>query len=308
MKTPRVSVILPCYNAEPYLRETVGSLRAQTYQDFEVVAVNDGSADRTGELLDELTREWNAGSDTLYPKMRVIHQKNAGLARARNVAIEVMTGEYIALLDSDDLWVPEKLSECMAFFAANPSLSIVYTPMQPFNGETGEMMEGHSKPCHAGQLTEKLFLSIFVHDPAAVFHRRVIDACGGFCEDIPVSIGHEFWLRVAPHFEFGLIDEPLALRRWTEDSLTRRNRLRGRQIKARILERFYFELGGKGLIPKRHAMKRLAKVNYHAGKILLKELRGREATPYLAKALRYHPTYWRVYPQLLASLLIAIVR
>ena len=123
-----------------------------------------------------------------------------------------------------------------------------------------------------------------------------------------MSIGHEFWLRVAPHFEFGLIDEPLALRRWAEESLTRRNRLRGRQIKARILERFYFELGGEGLIPKHKAMKRLAKVNYHAGKILLKGFRGREATPYLAKALKYHPTYLRIYPQLLAALLVAIVK
>ena len=308
METPSVSVILPCYNAEPHIRETVASIRAQTYQDFEVVAVNDGSTDTTGEILDEITREWNAKADTLYPKMRVIHQHNTGLAKARNVAIAAMTGEYIALQDSDDLWTPEKLSDCMAFFAGNPSLSIVYTPMQPFDDATGKLMEGHSKPCHAGQLTEKLFMSIFVHDPSAVFHRRVIDTCGGFCEEIPVSIGHEFWLRVAPHFEFGLINEPLAMRRWTPHSLTRCNRLRGRQIKARILEQFYFEGGGKELIPRRHAMRRLAKVNYHAGKILLKERRGREAVPYLAKALKYRPTYLRVYPQFLAALLIAIVR
>ncbi len=306
--TPRVSVILPCYNAEPFIRETVDSIRAQTYDDYEIVAVNDGSADRTGELLDELAGEINAGSDASSPKMRVIHQANGGLAKARNVAIDAMAGDYIALLDSDDLWLPEKLARCMAFLDASPDLSVVYTPMDPFDDATGERMAGHSKPCHAGQLAEKVFMSIFIHDPAAVFHRRVIEAVGGFCEDIPVSIGHEFWLRVSLAFEFGLIDEPLALRRWTPVSLTRRNRLRGRQIKARILEKFYFEMGGKDVVDRKLAMRRLAKVNYHAGKILLKEFRGREAIGYLIKALRYRKGYGRVYPLVALAALIAIVR
>jgi glycosyltransferase involved in cell wall biosynthesis len=306
--TPRVSVILPCYNAEPFIRETVDSVRAQTYEDYEIVAVNDGSADRTGELLDELAAEINAGSDPAWPRMRVIHQANGGLAKARNVAIDAMSGEYIALLDSDDLWLPEKLARCMSFFDAHPDLSVVYTPMDPFDDATGERMEGHSKPCHSGQLAEKVFMSIFIHDPAAVFHRRVIDTVGGFCEDIPVSIGHEFWLRVSLKFEFGLIDESLALRRWTPESLTRRNRLRGRKIKARILERFYFEMGGSDLVDRTLAMRRLAKVNYHAGKILLKEFRGREALGYLTKALRFKRSYGRVYPLVALAAIVAIVR
>ncbi len=304
---PRVSVILPCYNAEPFIRETVESIRAQTYTDYEIIAVNDGSADRTGEILDELAAEMNAGGSE-YPKMRVIHQANAGLARARNVAIDAMSGEYIALLDSDDLWLPEKLQRCMDFLDAHPDLSVVYTPMDPFDGATGERMEGHSKACHAGDLAEKVFMSIFIHDPAAVFHRRVVDTVGGFCEEIPVSIGHEFWLRVSLKFAFGLIDEPLALRRWTPESLTRRNRLRGRKIKARILETFYFEMGGKDVVDRTLAMRRLAKVNYHAGKILLKDLRGREALAYLTKAIGYRKGYLRVYPLVALAALVAIVR
>ena len=150
MKSPTVSVVLPAYNAEAFVAEAVESVRAQTYDDYELLAVNDGSTDRTGEILDELA----AG----FPAMRVIHQANTGLAGARNAAIATMQGQYIALLDADDVWLPEKLARCVAFLDENPDLSIVYTPMDPFDGKTGKRMEGHSKPCHAGWLTEKLFL------------------------------------------------------------------------------------------------------------------------------------------------------
>ncbi|MCD4825936.1 MAG: glycosyltransferase [Phycisphaerae bacterium] len=300
MSNPTVSVILPAYNAEAFIAEAVESIRAQTYTDYEIIAVNDGSADRTGEILDQLAAE--------TPRMQVIHQENAGLAKARNVAIEQMTGQYIALLDADDIWLPDKLQRCMDFFQANPDISIVYTPMDPFDGETGKRMEGHSKPCHAGWLGEKLFMSIFVHDPAAVFHKRVIEQCGGFDESIPVSIGNEFWLRVSPKFEFGLIDEPLALRRWSEQSLTRSNRLRGRKIKAMVLERFYEKMGGKDLVPRPKAMRRLAKVNYHAGKILVQQFENRQALPYLFKAIQYRPGYLKVYPFILWAMAGAIIR
>ena len=136
----------------------------------------------------------------------------------------------------------------------------------------------------------------------------MIETCGGFCEDIPISIGHEFWLRVAPHFEFGLIDEPLALRRWSEESLTRSNRLQGRKIKVDVLENFYFNMGGEKLIPRKRALARLAKVNYHTGKILLQQFQCRQALGYLLKSLRYQPTYLRVYLLALAAAIGAIFR
>jgi glycosyltransferase involved in cell wall biosynthesis len=300
VNAPVVSVILPAYNAEAFVAQAVESVRAQTYTDYELIAVDDGSTDRTGEILDEYAKN--------FPAMRVIHQSNAGLAAARNAAVASMKGQYIALLDADDLWLPEKLQRCMAFLHKHPDLSIVYTPMEPFDGKTHKRMAGHSKPCHAGWLTEKLFGSIFVHDPAAVFHKRVIETSGGFDESLPVSIGNEFWLRVSVKFAFGLIDEPLALRRWTEESLTRANRLRGRQIKADMLEDFYYRHGGKELIPHTKAMCRLAKVNYSAGKLLLQQFQCRKALRRFIKALKFRPTYLKVYPFAFLSLIGAIFR
>jgi glycosyltransferase involved in cell wall biosynthesis len=302
MTQPTISIILPAYNAEAFVGEALDSILAQTCDDWELIAVNDGSADRTGEILDHYATRLNTVEAPFHPRMTVIHQENQGLAAARNNAIEMMRGRYIALLDADDIWLPEKLQRCLDYLETHDD-AIVYTPMDPFDGKTGERMEGHSKPCHAGQLTEKLFMSIFVHDPAAVFEKRVIEECGGFDESIPVSIGNEFWLRVSTKFTFGLIDEPLALRRWSEDSLTRSNRLRGRTIKANMLERFYHERGGRDIIPADKARRRLAKVHYHVGKAMLGEKRFRDARRHLSKAIRYRPGYLKVYAFWLVAML-----
>ncbi|MCD4699608.1 MAG: glycosyltransferase, partial [Phycisphaerae bacterium] len=212
MSVPTVSVIIPAYNCGQMLRQAVDSVRRQTYQDLEVIIVDDGSTDDTPEVVRELAADWS--------KIRPILAEHKGLAAARNRAVAEMRGQWIALLDADDLWIPEKLARCMDYLADHEGVSIVYTPMQPIR-MSGEPMAGHSKPCLAGQLTRKLFKSIFVHDPAAVFHKRVIEKCGGFDESLPVCVGHEFWLRATTEFEFGLINEPLAQRRWHEKSLTR---------------------------------------------------------------------------------------
>ena len=294
MKKPAVSVIVPAYNCPADLARAVESVRAQTYRDFELIVVDDGSDDDTARVAERLAEGWD--------RMRVIRAPHRGLAAARNRAIAQMAGEWIALLDADDLWLPEKLQRCMDFLAARADLSIVYTPMTPIRPD-GTPLAGHVKPCHAGWLTERLFQSIFVHDPAAVLHKRVIETCGGFDESLPVCVGHEFWLRVSTEFEFGLIDEPLALRGWSPQSTTRRNRSRGRRIKAAMLERFYFQRGGKDLLPRTAALRRLARVHYSAGKILLKERSYAEARRFLAKALRYRRATLKAYPLFLAACL-----
>lgn len=285
MENPTVSVILPVYNCAEFIGEAIRSAREQTYEDFEVIAVDDGSTDETAEVLEELARSW--------PKLRWIRAEHRGLAAARNQAIREMRGKWIALLDADDIWFPEKLRRCMDFLQAHPGLSIVYTPMAPV-GLDGAPLAGHTKPCRSGWITEALFHSIFVHDPAVVFHKRVIETCGGFEESLPVSVGHEFWLRVSTRFEFGLIDEPLAYRRWHEGSVTRADRARSRSVKARMLERFH-DGPGRDLLSPARARRRLASVHYKAGRALLAQGRYPEAAEFLAKASTYQPRSARAW-------------
>lgn len=292
MAEPNTSVVVPAYNAAWCIRDVVRSVQSQTRQDWELVLVDDGSTDETFAIMQELA----SGDERIRP----LHFDNGGTPVAINRGLKAARGQWLAVVGADDQWYPSMLQRCMDFFAEHPDLSIVYTPMVPVTKDN-QVMEGHSKPCHAGWLTDKLFQSIFIHDSSTMFHRRVYETCGGFDETMRVGSGHEFWLRVSTKFEFGVIDEPLSQRTWTPTSLTRSNRSRGRRFKTEMLEKFYFQKGGRETLQAGPALRRLSHVSYKAGKLLLAERNPREAKRYLAKSVKYRPTNLRAWPMLLAA-------
>lgn len=112
LKQP-VSVIIPVYNSEKYLAEAIDSVLAQTYQDFELIIIDDGSSDHSREIA------------TSYPKVNYVYQENRGVAAARNRGVQLAKGDFLAFLDADDIWLPNKLAIQMRVFAKNPSLEIV---------------------------------------------------------------------------------------------------------------------------------------------------------------------------------------
>jgi glycosyltransferase involved in cell wall biosynthesis len=115
-----VSVIIPVYNSEKYLSEAIESVLAQTYQAFELIIIDDGSSDRSREIA------------TSYPMVNYIYQQNSGVAAARNKGIKIAKGDFLAFLDADDLWMPEKLALQMEAFARDPSLEIVTGYVEQF--------------------------------------------------------------------------------------------------------------------------------------------------------------------------------
>ena len=127
MKHPRVSVVVPIYNVEPYLKKCVESLLSQTLEDIEILLVDDGSPDRCGEIADEYAAR--------EPRVKAFHQKNAGLGPARNTGIEHATGEYVGFVDSDD-WVDSQMFERLYSAAAKCDADIVV-------GGHRDVVEGH---------------------------------------------------------------------------------------------------------------------------------------------------------------------
>lgn len=301
MALPKVSVIIPAYNCAPYLRSAVESVRAQTYTDYEIIVVDDGSTDGTLELATELAAQ--------TPSMRVIHIEHAGLARARNVALESMTGRWVALLDGDDVWLPRKLQKCMEYLAEHPQIHVVYHPMSSITAEGKPIRGGNTKRPRQGWVTEKLFHRSFIHDPSVVFHRRVVEECGPFDQSLPVCVGHEFWLRVSMQFPIGMVNETLAQRRYVPSSLTLRNSARSSRLKVEMLERFYFERGGREMLQnQRRALRRLAKVRYAAARVQFSQKEYLDAAEYLAKAIRYCPTFLKSYPHYLLARAICMIK
>lgn len=209
--SPTVSVIIPTYNRRAVLEEAVNSVLAQTYTDYELIVVDDGSTDNTTAYLASLS-----------DRVCVITQENKGVAAARNVGIAAARGRWIALLDSDDMWLPRKLERHMAYLAANPSLRISQTEeIWVRNGVRVNPKHKHKKP--KGWVFSKCLALCLISPSCAVIAKDVLVELGGFDEAYIVCEDYELWLRITLHYEVGLLDEALVIKRGGhEDQLSRR--------------------------------------------------------------------------------------
>ena len=199
---PRVSVIIPTYNRASLVQEAVASVLAQTYRDFELLVVDDGSTDGTLEALASFAGEIRVLS---LPVRR-------GVSGARNAGIAAAQGEWLAFLDADDLWLPEKLARQMAFMEAHPQLLLSQTEeIWVRRGLRVNPPRSHAKA--GGDIFLRSLERCLVSPSAVVLHRRLLDAHGGFDEALPAAEDYDLWLRLAWRYEVGLLPEPLVIKR-----------------------------------------------------------------------------------------------
>jgi glycosyltransferase involved in cell wall biosynthesis len=205
MTPPRVSVVIPTFNRAIWLMEALKSVREQSFQDFEIVVADDGSTDGTWERIKQLQ-----GED---PRVRYVRQENRGPSAARNLGISAARGEFIALLDSDDLWLPEKLARQMAAFDADPSAGVVYCKFA-FITESGEPLERDwPRPQVRGDLYVDLMYAnvIYGSDSAVVMRTADLRRAGGFDERLHAVEDQDLWRRLSLSHRFVLLDEVLVL-------------------------------------------------------------------------------------------------
>jgi glycosyltransferase involved in cell wall biosynthesis len=203
---PRVSVVIPCFNLGHFLPEAIASVRRQTFREFEIIVVDDGSTD---------AETASATRQAAGPGVQVLRTENRGLSAARNLGISQARGEYISCLDADDLFDPEWLTLAVARLDADAGLAFVSHWLETFGDEDGTWTPGRS------DLTALLDQNVF--NGAALFRRRLVDAVGGFdeamrdgCED------WEFWIRVMEAGHRGaIIPAPLYRYRRRPDSMSR---------------------------------------------------------------------------------------
>jgi glycosyltransferase involved in cell wall biosynthesis len=210
---PAVTVIMPAYNVEAYVGEALRSVLAQTFTDFEVVVVDDGSTDGTASVV--------AACAAADPRVRLVRQANRGLAGARNTALRMARGELLALLDSDDLWEPDFLAEQVGILRERPGVDIVtgngWIMGGPQDGELARPCpDGRPEPDLASILGDEF--SVFI---MSVFRRRVYEVVGCFDETLRTNEDYEFWLRAAlSGCRFTRNDRPLGHYRVRADSLS----------------------------------------------------------------------------------------
>lgn len=200
----KVSVVIPVYNARDVIGETIESVLAQTWTDREIVVVDDGSSDGSGDIV-----------RSFGERVRYVRQENGGVARARNRGIAESTGEYVALLDHDDLWHPTKLDKQVAVLDGRPEVGMVVTDVAHLDRE-GKPLGVIGAGYNPSETFARLFVRGFVPTPsAAMIRRSVLETVGGFDERFH-SAGlddHELWTRIAARYEIANIAEPLTYHR-----------------------------------------------------------------------------------------------
>ncbi|MCB9858449.1 MAG: glycosyltransferase [Phycisphaerales bacterium] len=284
MDCPRVSVIIPTYNRLGFLREALDSVHAQTFSDYEVIIVDDGS-----------TEDIAAGVADHPVKSRIVRQVRSGPGAARNRGIDEASADTIAFLDSDDLWAPTKLARFLQVLDDAPEIRIAYGPMLPIDAER-HGVPGRTKPCHDGRITTPLFLSSFVHVPTVVCRKSTIVEIGGFDPNLPVCEDYDLWLRLSVFESFALVEEPLAYRRLHGDRLSKSSMARNLSVKADVLRRFRESDEGRRLLPKDIADERLARVYFVAAREAKRAGRYDQAMRFCQESRRFGGSAFRTLP------------
>lgn len=272
---PKVSVIIPTYNRAESLPRAIQSVLNQTFQDFEIIVVDDGSTDNTKDIIKEFQEQ---DKRVKYIK----HDKNKGAAAARNTGIKVAKGKFIAFQDSDDEWLPKKLEKQMeAFDNASSKVGVVYTGFWSIEGNV-KQYSLHKEILHKeGDIHTQILQGNFIGTPAAVVKKACFKKVGMFDERLHRLIDWELWIRVSKYFDFKFIDEPLGVAyfvgggiRTDEEALITAQRL--------ILETHYGEF-------ERAGNKILAEQLFRLGSLLCLYGKTSEGRKYVAKARKLSP-------------------
>lgn len=216
MQKDLVSIIVPVYNREQYVAQTLDSILQQTYPNIEIIAVNDGSTDGSLAILQQYQFD---NPD----KIVLIDQKNQGQVVSRNNAILHSHGEFIAFLDSDDLWTPDKLEKQIPLFQGN--VALVYSGIHEIN-EDGEII--NTVLCEKeikGDIHSQLLIKNRMTGGSVVILRDAIDKVGLFDTDFPAAENWDLWIRVCRHYHANYINEPLVLYRKHAGNMSRDKRL-----------------------------------------------------------------------------------
>ena len=276
---PKVSICIPTYNRRDYLKEALASVFAQTYKDYEVVIVDDGSTDGTKQMIKD------TGSDVRYYWMDHI-----GKAAARNKLIELARGEFLSFLDSDDLLFPDTLERLMRVIDQHGSNVFAYGSHVGIDENGNYIHTRQPRRLPHGKIVRELFESVCVKTCGTLGAKRIFKQVGGFDNSLLRCEVYRLFLEVALIYEFIPVDGPTYKKRRHSENLADRSFV-GRTFEFNMLEDFYFNGGGKEVIPRHRAMRRLSKEGYRAGRAAIREGLTEQACQLLGQS------FWR-YPNI----------
>lgn len=214
MSAPLVSVVIPVYNRDIMIKRAIDSVLAQTWKDFEIIVVDDGSTDHTAKVI----RSYSG-------QVRYYYQKHAGVAVARNMAIEHARGIYVAFLDSDDEWLPDKLQMQIQYCLAHPEYALIFTDMAEAvdgrNVSEKYLHDGGYGRISSSDIYEGMIENNFIFTPTVIARRDALNKVGLFDPNLGICEDRDLWLRIAQTYPVGFLDLPLTVRHRHDGNLTK---------------------------------------------------------------------------------------
>jgi glycosyltransferase involved in cell wall biosynthesis len=205
---PLISVIIPVYNGEKTIQETIESVLNQTFTDFELIIINDGSQDATLEIVERIQDS----------RLNVFSYPNAGQAASRNRGFSHASGEYISFIDADDLWTPDKLEAQLRALQDNPQAAVAYSWTKCID-ELGQFSRRGSHISATGDVYGKLLLIDFIENGSnPLIRRQALIKVGSFDESLPAAEDWDMWLRLAACYEFVAVPSSQILYRQSANS------------------------------------------------------------------------------------------
>jgi glycosyltransferase involved in cell wall biosynthesis len=269
--SPQVSVIIPTFNRRDYLPIALDSVLAQTYTDYEIVIIDDGSTDDTRDILAPYEQ-----------RIRYFYQENRGIAAARNRGIEEARGTCIALLDSDDYWLPGKLACQVEGLEENPQWGMVATRCSSISPDG--RFRRHNRPGKSGWILTDLFKSNFIRTSSAMITRECLEQVGVFDTSLPECEEYDLWLRIAHRYPIGFINQPLTVYTDNPHGVSI-DSLAGRHFRITVLEKEYL----RKCIPPALYRRRMARNYHYLGRHYLRRGQRGEGRNYLRQALQLNP-------------------
>ncbi len=279
MKNPKVSVVIPAYNHEKYVGEAIQSVLDQTFQDFELIIINDGSTDHTEAEILKFKDE----------RIHYFSQENQGLSATLNRGIKLARGEYFNFLPSDDAFYPGKLQIQMRIFEGDPGLGLVFAYPSLIDAEGKEIKEDPvvQWAIVPYETKEEIFPALFERNflsaPTALIKMDCFEKVGFFDESLRYAQDYDMWMRVLKYYDTRLLKQPLVRYRWHGENLTYTPTLETELERAKILLRAYRSLSIKEIFPSlsllrevvrpRDFAKAYRKLGDYLGKSGLEELR-----------------------------------
>jgi len=227
--TPSVSVVIPTYNTIAYLPYAIESVLRQTFQDFEILVVNDGSTDTTDLWMDQQPDD----------RIRHIRQANQGLSAARNTGISLAQGRYVALLDADDVWEPTKLEKQVHYLDTHPDIGMVHAWISFIDAEgqsTGRILKTEAEGWAQIHLLHRNDVAVLT----AVVRRECFEKVGDFDRTLKSLEDWDMWIRLARDYPIAVIREPLARYRQLRHSMSRNCEVMERSFR-QVIDRHFAE-------------------------------------------------------------------